>query len=189
MLVCNQPIVYASKQLISALNNYSTTEREYLAMLFSVKIFCNYPMCNPVVFFVGHMTIKYLIYKAELSERLARWVLLLEEFDYMVEYKPGRMHLQADHLSRLSEEMSKSLMDDRLVNDSLFMLTAKPNWYVGIVKFLITQKLPDDWTKADRKNVRVNSRHFAVSGSRFFRTGAYGLLMRCVYEVEVSSIP
>ena len=54
-------------------------------------------MCNPVVFFVDLMAIKYLLNKAELSGRLARWVLLLKEFDYTVEYKPGRMHLQTDH--------------------------------------------------------------------------------------------
>ena len=62
-------------------------------MMFSVKKFRNYLMCNLVVFFVDHMTIKYLVNKAELSGRLARWVLLLEEFDYAVEYKPDRMHL------------------------------------------------------------------------------------------------
>lgn len=63
----------------------------------------------------------------ELSGRLARWVLLLEEFDYMVEYKPGRMHLQVDHLSRLSEEIGESPVDDRLVDDNLFVVTAKPD--------------------------------------------------------------
>ena len=62
-------------------------------MVFSVKKFRHYLNCNPVVFFVDHMTIKYLVNKPELSGRLARWVLLLEEFDYTVEYKLGRMHL------------------------------------------------------------------------------------------------
>ena len=69
-------------------------------------------MCNSVVFFVDHMVIKYLVNKAELSGRLARWVLLLEEFDYTVEYKSGRMHLQADHLSRLSDKLGENLVDD-----------------------------------------------------------------------------
>ena len=36
--------------------------------------------------FVDHIAIKYLVNKAELSGRLARWVLLLSEFDYTVEY-------------------------------------------------------------------------------------------------------
>jgi hypothetical protein len=89
----DQPLAYANKQLTPAKRNYFTTKRECLAMVFSVKKFMHYIMYNPVVFFVDHMAIKYLVNKAELSRRLARWVLLLEDFDYTVEYKPGRMHL------------------------------------------------------------------------------------------------
>ena len=66
-------------------------------MVFSVKKFRHYLLCNPLVFFIDRMAINYLVNKAELSGRLASWVLLLDEFDYTVEYKLGRMHLQADH--------------------------------------------------------------------------------------------
>ena len=54
------------------------------------------------------------------------------------------MHLQADHLFRLSEEMRESPVHDRLVDDNLFVVTAKPDWYAGIVEFLTIQKLPKD---------------------------------------------
>ena len=83
----------------------------------------------PNDFFVDYMAIKFLVNKAELNERLARWVLLLEVFDYIVEYKPGRIHLQTDHLSRLSEEMGASPIDDRLVDDNFFVVTSKSEWY------------------------------------------------------------
>ena len=77
----DQPIAYANKQSTPAERNYSTTERECLAMVFSVKKFPHYLMCNPAVFFVDHMIINFLVNKAELNRRLARWILLLEEFD------------------------------------------------------------------------------------------------------------
>jgi hypothetical protein len=70
--------------------------------------------------------------------------LLLEEFDYTVEYKSGRMHLQTDHLSRLSDKIGENPVDDRLVDDSLFVVTSTPEWYVDIVKFLTTHKLPEE---------------------------------------------
>lgn len=62
-------------------------------------------MYNPVVFFVDNMAIKFLVNKPKLSGRLARWVLLLEDFDYTVGYKLGRIHLQVDHLPRLSKQV------------------------------------------------------------------------------------
>jgi hypothetical protein len=86
-------------------------------MVFSVKKYRHYLLMNPVVFFVDHMALRYLVNKPELSGRLARWVLLLSEFDYMVQYKPGKMHLQADHLSRLSSDVSKEDMDDEFTDD------------------------------------------------------------------------
>lgn len=98
------------------------------------------------------------------------------------------MRLQADHLSRLFEKMGESPIDDRLVNDNIFVLTAKPEWYAIILEFLTTQKLPEDWTKEERRTVRVNSRHFAVVRHRLFKKGTDGLLRRCVSDIEVHII-
>jgi len=80
------PIVFASQQLTQTEHNYTTMERKCLAMIFSVKKF-------------RHYLLKNLVNKANLSGRLARWVLLLAKFDYIVGFKPGKKHLRADHLS------------------------------------------------------------------------------------------
>ena len=155
---------------------------------FPVKKFRHYLSCNPLVFFVDHMAIKFLVNKPELSNGLARWVLLLEEFDYTVEYKPGRMHLQADHLFRLSELVGTTPIDGSFVDENLFVVTAYPEWYAGIVEFLTTQQLPDDWSKEERRKVRENSQKFAVMGHRLFRRGTDGVLRRCVAATEVPTI-
>lgn len=112
-----------------------------MAMVISIKKFCHYLMCNPVVFFVHYIIIKYLVNKAELSRWLARWVLLLEDFDYTVKYNPGRMYLQPYHMCRLLEDMRVSPVDDRLIDDNLFVVTTQPDWYTDIVEFLTTQQL------------------------------------------------
>ena len=118
-------MAYASRQLTSAERKYSTTERKCLAMVFSVKKFRHYLLCNPMVFFVDHMRIKFLVNKAEFRGRLARWVLLLEEFNYTVEYKPGRMYLQADHLSQLSDEVGSIPIDNGLRDEFFFVVIAQ----------------------------------------------------------------
>ena len=90
------------------------------------------------------------------------------------------MHLQADHLSRLSEKMGTSPIDDGFIDNNLFLVTSSPDWYADIVEFLTTQRLPIEWTKKARKKVRVNSRHFAVVGNGLFRRGARDSKKMCV---------
>ena len=75
------------------------------------------------------------------------------------------MHLQADHLSRLSNKLGEDPVDDRLVEDGLFVATSRAEWYADIVEFLMTHKLPEEWTTEKRRKVRVNSRQFVVFGS------------------------
>ena len=100
----DRPIAFASRQLTRAERNYSTTEREALAMVFSIKKYRHYLLLSKVVFYVDLMALRYLVNKPDLSGWIARWVLLLQEFDYEVVHKLGRMHFQADHLSRISRK-------------------------------------------------------------------------------------
>jgi hypothetical protein len=81
--------------------------------------------------------IKFLVNKVELSGGLVRWFLLLEKFDYAVEYKSDRMHLQADHLSKLSKNVGFSPIDDRLVDDIFFVVNVQPKWYRDIITILL----------------------------------------------------
>ena len=97
---------------------------------------------NKVIFFVDHMVLRYLVNKPDLSGWLARWILLLTEFDYSVQFKPGKMHLQADHLSRLSEEMGTEEIDDEFSDGQLFAVQKVPLWYSYIAEFLSTQTFP-----------------------------------------------
>lgn len=71
------PITYSSRQLTLTKCNYTTTERECLAMIFTFKKNRHYLLAILVVFFIDHMVIKYIVNKAKLSGKLAQWVLLL----------------------------------------------------------------------------------------------------------------
>ncbi|GJQ90558.1 reverse transcriptase domain-containing protein [Tanacetum coccineum] len=47
-----------------------------------------------------HSAIKYLFTKKDAKPRLMRWILLLQEFDVVIQDKKGAENLAADHLSR-----------------------------------------------------------------------------------------
>jgi hypothetical protein len=59
----DQPIVYASRLLNKAKYNYTTIEREALAMVYALHKFKHFLLINKFVFYVDHMALVYLVNK------------------------------------------------------------------------------------------------------------------------------
>ncbi|CAN6579312.1 unnamed protein product [Malus baccata var. baccata] len=73
-------IHYASRTLNDAQLNYSTTEKERLAIVFALDKFRSYLLGTKVIVYSDHAALKYLVTKKEAKPRLIRWMLLLQEF-------------------------------------------------------------------------------------------------------------
>ena len=65
--------------------NYSVvTKREALGMIFALDKLRHYLLGHKIIFHVDHQALVFLVIKPKLEGRLARWMLLLQEFDYIV---------------------------------------------------------------------------------------------------------
>jgi hypothetical protein len=65
-------IYYASKTLNSAQTNYTTTEKELLAVVFACEKFRSYLVSSPVVVFSDHAALKYLLSKKDSKAKLVQ---------------------------------------------------------------------------------------------------------------------
>ena len=96
-------IYYARKVLNKAQKNYTTTEKELLAIVYAFDKFRQYLIGSKVIVYTDHAALKYLMSKQDSKPRHIRWVLLLQEFDIEVRDRKGNENQVADHLSRLSQ--------------------------------------------------------------------------------------
>ncbi|CAM8978611.1 unnamed protein product [Rhodiola kirilowii] len=94
-------IYYVSKVLDNAQMNYTTTEKELLAVVYAFEKFRPYLVGTKTIVYTDHPAIKYLMAKKDAKPRLIRWFLLLQEFNIEIRDKKGVENVVADHLSRV----------------------------------------------------------------------------------------
>ncbi len=93
-----RPIAFYSRKLNPAQTRYTTTERELLAIVETLKEFRNILLGHHIRVYTDH---KNLTYKNFNTERVMRWRLILEEFGPDLNYIKGEKNIVADGFSRL----------------------------------------------------------------------------------------
>ncbi len=94
-------VCYHSRQLKPAERNYPVHDKELLAMKFALAKCRIYLLgSKPFVVYTDHASLRTAINSPHLSQRMARWLSFFAEFNFKVEYKPGRSNVIADALSR-----------------------------------------------------------------------------------------
>lgn len=97
-----KPIAYASRTLQGAEKNYSITEKEMLGALWGMEYFKYHLYGREFVLRTDHKALEAFNTKGFLeSARAQRWLERLQEFNFRVEYVPGKTIPHVDALSRM----------------------------------------------------------------------------------------
>ncbi|XP_076940446.1 uncharacterized protein LOC143609623 [Bidens hawaiensis] len=182
-------IYYASKTLSEAQLNYTTTEKELLAVVYALDKFRSYIWGSKVVVYSDHGAVRYLMEKKDAKPYLIRWVLLLQEFDLEIRDKKGCENVVADHLSRIPLEGvdDSHEINEKFVDEQLLAVSTTP-WYAHFVNYLAKGEIPKHWAKKRRQQFLSQVKQYIWDEPELFKIGADQIIRRCIPESEAKEI-
>ncbi|MGG6712741.1 UNVERIFIED_CONTAM: DDE-type integrase/transposase/recombinase, partial [Salmonella enterica subsp. enterica serovar Weltevreden] len=191
---------YARHAVNAAQLDYTTTEKEFLALIYTLEKFRSYLIGAKVIAYTDHAAIRYLINKQESKPRLIRWALLVQEFNVEVRDKKGAENVVADHLSRLP--VSATLDDPEVTgdfpDDGLFvgavnvmktggLLHQKP-WYFEVVNYLSGKYLEPSLSHYQKERFLRDVTNYFWEDPILFKLCPDGQIRTCVPDWKIQDV-
>jgi hypothetical protein len=119
------PVAYYSKSMNDAEHNYEIYDKELLAVIRALEEWHHYIQgaTHPVEIWTDHKNLEYFMMSQKLTRRQARWSLLLAEYEFMLNHRPGVQNDKADRLSRRSDH------EKGVENDNSNRMLLKPEYF------------------------------------------------------------
>lgn len=95
-----RPVLYLSRKLSSREETYSTSEKECACLVWAIQKLACYVAGSRFVVETDHCPLTWLNKMSSKNGRLLRWSIALQQHNFVVRYKKGKLHTNADGLSR-----------------------------------------------------------------------------------------
>nr|GEV87291.1 reverse transcriptase domain-containing protein [Tanacetum cinerariifolium] len=191
-----RPIHYASNTITEAESNYTTIEKEMLAVVYAFEKFRSYLIMNKSIVYTDHSALKYLFAKKDSKSRLLRWVILLQEFTFKVINTKGVENLSADHLSRL-ENPHQNVLGPKEINESFSLETLKlvstrgnqsTPWFANFVNYHVGSFVVNGMSSQQKSKFFKDVKHYFWDDPFLFKICADQVIRRCVSGQEAVEI-
>lgn len=140
-------VCFLSRSLTRQERNYSTTERECLAVLWAIEKLRPYIEGVEFTVVTDHYSLKWLHNLKEPTGRLARWSLRLQQYTFKIEHRKGKDNVVPDMLSR-----SVPVLDSVDVCELNAEVTCTDVWYSRMLQNVQSSPLKfSNWRISDGK--------------------------------------
>ncbi|RDX65936.1 Retrovirus-related Pol polyprotein from transposon 17.6, partial [Mucuna pruriens] len=124
-------IAYASRTMDTAQQNYTTTEKELLVIVFVLDKFRSYLLGSKIIVFSDHAALRYLLKKPDAKPRLIR-------------DKKDAENSVADYLSRIEKESELMPIRDEFPDEQLLHIKSATPWFADICNYVATSQFPPE---------------------------------------------
>jgi hypothetical protein len=136
--------------------------------------------------------LKYLVNKPDLSGRITRWILLLQEFNYEFVIKSGKANSNADYLSRQRGEESIADISAEFPDEfpdfsevAVFDLNNEgDSEFQDIINYLVKSEFPDHFTREEKEIFQRKVAPTSLIKGILFKLGVDEQLRRCLEGLD-----
>lgn len=150
------PVAFESRKLSPTEKNYAVHELELLSIVHALKTWRCYLEGKFFTVYTDHASLQYLKSQKLLSRRMARWMEFLSIFNFDIKYKPGKLNLVADALSRIpSSQIEVNIIE-------------RTDWPTLLPQFLSTGAVPEGEEKQWEKKLEKEKENFVVENETIY---------------------
>lgn len=102
----DRPVAFASRTLNKSEENYSTIEKELLAIYWATKHFRPYLYGKKFTLFTDHKPLTFAMNLKDPTGKIGRWTIKLLDYTFDIKYRAGKQNVVADGLSRINQEIN-----------------------------------------------------------------------------------
>jgi hypothetical protein len=165
-------VAYASRQLKPHEKNYPTHDLELAAIVHALKIWRHYLYGEKCYIYTDHKSLKYLPTQRELNLRQRRWMELINDYDCVIDYHPGKANVVADALSRKVVTTLRALRAQPSIGKDGALIAefiVKPDW---LTKVALMQREDPELVKTIEKVQKGETPDFEFQdGERLYYKG------------------
>jgi len=181
-------ICYTSKNLTPTELNYIVTEKGFLVVVHEINKFRHYITGYETFIHTDHSTIRYLMNKPVTNGRVTRWILPLQEFNITMLVRLRKQNTIADFLSMVQNIKEDSPVEDKFLDEYLFVVTTKTPWFADMANYLATGKLPPHLFPSKRRKIIQESSRYSWISNELFKIGPDFVIIICVRKDEITDI-
>ena len=142
------PIAFFSKKHTPAESNYNIYDKESMAVVCVFEEWRAYLVGRPVTVRSDYQNLRYFTTKRLLNQRQARWSEFLSQFNYTIQFVPGKAHGKVDALTRMAGQTDKQILEDETHRTQVVLKSLSLGLLADIPLHFGVSPLNELWTEA-----------------------------------------
>ena len=115
--------------------------------------------------------------------------MILQEFDLEFATSKSKKSLAfAELMCDLPSSIEPHLLDDPILDESLFLIDSADPWYGDFIVYLCSQRFSPNMSHDDRRRIWHQASHYLIVGDTLYHRGVDMLLHRCLVHDEAERV-